>query len=300
MTGTRGHHTVGVHAVAPPHRSLVPLERDVHTGRPVDLDRSDKHRHDDAGRTDPPRPHQRPRWLRPRAVTAVGAGVAVAAIITTVFLVTSPGEPSAGGDPPSSSSLTTPTTSPSPSPSLSASTLPRSTAGSTLSATGPTTPVGPTTRLSVAAGALTSSRLVTSASPAPTIDAGAIAYYAATATYTRFVRPKGAQDGHPTVGDVENYQYPCDKGACTFYIGPPGSTFAAGAPSFTGRYAPVSPDTGPIPCDVVFTWDFVRQADGSYTGTIDFQPKQIEADFPGGHCTSFAATQQVVLVPIAR
>ncbi len=148
----------------------------------------------------------------------------------------------------------------------------------------------------------TSQQPSTSSGPAPALDPQRIVYYALTATFTS-ISNGDRVNGGSKVGDVWQSSYPCQAGICTYtnYLGR-AHTFPAAAPSFRDSLTLVGPDSPPTPCDITESWSFVRRADGSYAGTHTAQPRALQADWtpsPGNNysCSSFAYTQDVILVP---
>lgn len=293
---------VRLHVAPPPHRSLIPPERDVSTGRRIHFDRSDKHRRDESPRSrrSDLSHARRLRW-RPRSrslLTAVGAALSAVAVIATVFLLTGHRDQQAGQQPPASAP--TATSPPGPTSHRSDGTVTASASTVTTAAASSVRSAGQTTERG-------SSPTLTTSAPTglvPELDPERISAYLITKTYTRFARDGGPTPRDPAVGDVRNSAYPCTAGACTYAANSKGAlTFPAAVPLFSASQTLVGPG-GPTPCDITQTWNFVRRADGSYTGTIVEQPRKLTAAWTPSpdhtySCSSYAFTQEVILVPVA-
>jgi hypothetical protein len=209
----------------------------------------------------------------------VGAGAAAAAVIAAaVVLVTRPsGAGTAGAPPVPASSAGSPSTAPAApaSPSVSVMSSPPAPPAAEPS---PAAPSAPTTSVVEAP---------------PGLDPLRIIGYHSIETYTRYEPVRNSRPGYPVPGDVVTSGYDCVQGACRMdYVG----TFAAAVPRFSGT----RPPDGINACDAVVTWDFLRDARGVYTGTLDYQPKKAFAVYPGGSCANVAYTKQIVLTPITE
>jgi hypothetical protein len=283
----------------------VPPERHVDTGRLVHADRSDKHGHDGSPTADRPRgepplatpdpnPSHRRRPGR-RTLTVVGAGVAAAAVITTVFLVTRPSGSRATGITPTASAAAGPSSTASPSPSTSASAVP----ASDTATAGASSPSLPSSAADPSSTAAPSSVSVPSPAP-PAAPAGLdpllITGYSATLTYSRYEPIPGNTNDHHHAGEVlGDYQYNCTGSVCDVLE----IRFPAAVPSFSGSRVNRLEGAPASPCDPVMTWNFIRDDQGNYTGTRDSQPKKAIVRSDGGIvCASNAWTYQVVLTPI--
>lgn len=276
-----------------PDESIVPVERDVLTGRPSPVRRDDKHRRDDTARelvqrrppaVTVPSP-RRPGWRGPWAL-AGAAAVAVVAIVLIATLVTRGGEtgsaaapqiPASSGEPQSSSSEVVPTAPSAASPPVAPS-----------SVTAPAGTPAPVSTRSVASSIARS---------APTA-------YLATLRVTA-VEGDAETYGHP-LGSTSVAGFPCRAGVCSGSPDYPVTlAFRAGAARVHQVVEVIdepSATTTDLPCfHVTATLDLTRQPDGSYTGTYRFHPRAVEYSVKTANgsegCSAGGWTESVVAVP---
>lgn len=260
---------MGIHESRPAIRSLIAPERDVRTGRPIHLDRNDKHRDQPARQQRQLLRHGRrlPSW-------AVAAGVvgAVALVAGGVVFAQNLGDDRSAS----------PTTDPAPIPASTVTNVPAITVAAT-------TAVATTT---------SSTSIATTTTVPAALDPLRINGYDATATITRLL---GTAPAGIAVGDVSQFTITCTAGQCDLAQG---RVFQAAATSFDFTLT-FNVNEPPTPCDpVTETIRGVRSPDGSYVGEFISDPTAFSGQDqnPDGsprNCDYTAITQVLQMTPSA-
>lgn len=255
---------VAVSARPPRRRDVVAPERDALTGRARSaFDRADKNRRDDV------RPRRVPR---PRGRLLVGAGAGLAAIAATIAVVAVAS--GRGNDGPEAATSIT-------------------------SGVGSTAPDGPN---DAAAPASTAAPVSTAAVSA--IPPGAIVGFDAALELTAFDEVVSPMLGpqRASIPDSMDLDVVCGPTKCLlpqFIVVDP-ILFDVDTPTVSIRTTRVDRDTGNgIVCTWVSdqTYDFTRQADGSFTGSITTTSRRLVFATTGGQCYALNASWDVTFTP---
>jgi hypothetical protein len=227
-----------LHDSPPSPRSLVPPERDVRTGRRVDLDRSDKGRNDVV----------RHGWRRRPRVFAVTGAAALVVLATGGALIVAAGSDSQSESESAEASATTPpSTTAAPSTVASTSTSTSSTSTSTSSSSSTSTTVA-------------------------ALDPDDVTHLAVVATWTRV---EGNAPPGVVVGGSQEFDIPCEDGVCDLSfgwlleLGEPTMNFVAVQPDEEDSVTLCDPLTLSLVGEL--------QDDGSYLGEFQSEPAQYEA-----------------------